>query len=97
MDLLAQGYSNYNRPEEFDVAIDQLIKENPTQDLAKESFTLGQGCWQVFYAPHISKLSSAMAARFEPIQYTLEGTKLLSNVKYAHPLLGEGWLSSGGM
>lgn len=52
--------------------------------------------WEVFYAPHIANLSSQLGARFEPIAYTLKGAKLLSNVKYAHPLLGEGWLNAGG-
>ncbi len=37
-------------------------------------------CMQVFYAPHIARLSAALGARFEPIRYTLRGDALISNV-----------------
>lgn len=51
---------------------------------------------QVFYAPHISRMSSVLGTRFQPIQYRLTGDSLVSNVRYSNPLLGEGWLSAGG-
>ncbi|KXZ55563.1 hypothetical protein GPECTOR_2g1112 [Gonium pectorale] len=51
---------------------------------------------QVFYAPHISRMSSALGTKFSPIQYRLTGSTIVSNVKFSNSLLGEGWLSAGG-
>src|SRR4051812_29182413 len=52
---------------------------------------------QVFYAPHIAGMSSAMGTRFQPIRYTLKPNgDLVSNVRYSNPLLGKGWLSASG-
>jgi hypothetical protein len=36
---------------------------------------------QVFHAPHIARLSSALGARFQPIRYTLRGDEIISNVR----------------
>ena len=41
---------------------------------------------QVFYAPHISSLSSMLGTRFQPIRYALEGNKLTSNVFFSSSL-----------
>ena len=51
---------------------------------------------QVFDAPHIQRLSSLLGATFSPIVYRLQDEALVSNVKYSHPVLGQGWLSAGG-
>lgn len=52
---------------------------------------------QVFYAPHIARMSSTLGARFEPIRYTLgPGGAFSSNVRFSSPLLGTGWLSAAG-
>ncbi len=52
---------------------------------------------QVFYAPHIANMSSALGTRFQPIRYTLTPTgELVSNVRYSAPLMGTGWLSASG-
>lgn len=74
----------------------QLITENPTPMPGAATLELGQGTWEVFYAPHIARMSSAMGARFEPIRYALDGTAFTSNVKYSNAVLGQGWLSAGG-
>ena len=37
---------------------------------------------QVFYAPHIVRMSSVLGTRFEPLRYTLDGSRLYSNVYY---------------
>ena len=39
---------------------------------------------QVFYAPHIVRMSSVLGTRFEPLRYTLDGSRLYSNVYYRH-------------
>ncbi|KAG2434107.1 hypothetical protein HXX76_007834 [Chlamydomonas incerta] len=96
LQLLGEGLGLYNGAEQFEPAVKQLILENPTVAPGSFAVQLGQGTWQVFYAPHISKMSSAMSTQFTPIQYRLTGTALVSNVKYNSPLVGDGWLSAGG-
>ncbi|KAG2491879.1 hypothetical protein HYH03_009831 [Edaphochlamys debaryana] len=95
LQLLGEGCGTYNA-EPLEAAVKQLITENPTPAPGTMSVALGQGTWQVFYAPHIANMSSAMGTRFEPIQYRLSGSFLVSNVKFSNPLLGDGWLSAGG-
>ncbi|EFJ49410.1 hypothetical protein VOLCADRAFT_89810 [Volvox carteri f. nagariensis] len=95
LQLLGEGLSTYDG-ELFGPAVAQLIAENPTPQPGSQSLSLGQGTWQVFYAPHIAQMSSVLGTKFQPIQYRLFGNALVSNVKYSNPLLGEGWLSAGG-
>ena len=51
---------------------------------------------QVIHAPHISRLSSQLGTTFWPIQYRVEGSKIISNVQYSRSLFKEGWLSASG-
>ena len=84
--------------ESLPAVITELITTNPTPHdlLASQSFLLGQGTWEVVSAPHIEAMSTNLGTIFSPIRYTLVGERLISNVKYSHPVLGEGWLSAGG-
>ncbi|KAK9823596.1 hypothetical protein WJX72_004114 [[Myrmecia] bisecta] len=94
--LLAQGRSNYNQGPDLGPAVDRLIATNPTPSPGVATMTLGQGTWEVFYAPHIARLSAALGTRFEPLRYILRGDAIYSNVRYTSPLLGTGWLSASG-
>eukprot|EP00798_Chlamydomonas_sp_ICE-L_P003394 gene3394-13434_t len=96
MQLLSEGYGNYNQGG-LGPAVDEMMEACPVakDELATKSFTLGQGTWEVFYAPHIARMSSFMGTQFT-IQYKLEGSKLWSYVKYSNPVLGSGWLNSAG-
>ena len=47
LQLLEEGYSNYNKPEEFSAAMEQLVKENPTPMPGAATLELGQGTWEV--------------------------------------------------
>lgn len=76
--------------------MDRLITSRTDPTPAATTFTLGQGTWEVFYAPHIANLSSALGARFQPIRYVLTGDSLFSYVRYQHPLLDQGWLNAAG-
>ena len=38
----------------------------------------------MFYAPHVVRMSSVLGTRFEPLRYTLAGSRLHSNVYYRH-------------
>ena len=42
------------------------------------------------------RIANLLNIRFDPIRYSLRGTKIWSNVHYQVPLLGEGWLSASG-
>ncbi|GAX77557.1 hypothetical protein CEUSTIGMA_g5001.t1 [Chlamydomonas eustigma] len=92
--LIAEGCDQ----EEMAAAVKELIASCPISrdELAAKAFPLGQGTWKVFHAPHISRISSVLGAKFDPILYKLEGDKLSSYVKYSHPLVGMGWLNAAG-
>lgn len=96
MELIGQGYNNYNQGE-LPGAVEELLLNCPIpkDQLAARSFTLGQGTWEVFYAPHIATMSKAMFTQFQPLQYVLSGDKIASHAKYSNAL-GEGWLSAAG-
>ena len=34
--------------------------------------------------------------QFDPIRYTLQNNNVNSNVRFSHPILGDGWLSASG-
>ncbi|CAL8471769.1 g11311 [Coccomyxa elongata] len=95
-ELLQSGTSLYRAGPEVGPVIDSLIAENPTADPGPGTLRLGQGTWEVFYAPHIAALSSTLGTRFQPLRYILEGDQLTSNVFYSSSLVQEGWLSSSG-
>lgn len=88
--------SFYDLNAQLKPAVADLIERNPSTKPGPESFVFGQGEWRVFHAPHIVQLSGALGARFDPIVYRLDGQKIVSNVRYKHPLLGSGWLSASG-
>ena len=50
---------------------------------------------QVFYAPHIVRLSKPLGINFD-IQYRLSGSSLASNVHYSSKIFGSGWLNAAG-
>eukprot|EP00897_Mesotaenium_endlicherianum_P004742 jgi/Mesen1/4296/ME000022S03585 len=89
-------YSSEAIRKRLDAAVSELIESNTTEQPGKASPKLGQGTWEVFYAPHISRMSSVMGVQFDPIRYVLEGDVISSNVQYSAPLLGSGWLSAAG-
>ncbi len=97
LQLISGGLSK-PQSSELEGAVKELISRCPIgkDSLAAQSFLLGQGTWEVFHAPHISRMASVMGVAFDPILYTLQGDKIASNVKYSHPLLGSGWLSAAG-
>ena len=41
-------------------------------------------------------MRAALGAKFEPIRYSLQGNVVNTNTRFAHPLLGDGWLSASG-
>jgi len=92
---LSSGSSLYN-PGPLPEIVEEIVLYNPTPKPADAAVQLGQGTWEVFSAPHITKLLSSVGIRFEPVRFTLDGTHISSNVKFRAPLGVEGWLSAAG-
>lgn len=87
----------YGSSPEIAAAVEDLIKENPSLTPGFDTPEVGVGVWEVFHAPHITGISSAMGTRFEPIRYSLApGGAFSSNVRFSNPVLGVGWLSASG-
>lgn len=97
LELLAAGHDSYN-PGDLAASVEEMLLSSPTpkEQLATSSFKLGQGTWEVFWAPHIAGMSGVLGTRFQPIQYVLNGSDLWSYVKFSNPLLGSGWLNAAG-
>lgn len=81
LDLLDSGRVGlYSAGSELPGAVETLMTFNPTDSPGFRSLEIGQGTWEVFYAPHIASLTGPINIRFEPIRYHLEGGILTSNV-----------------
>ncbi|KAG0590495.1 hypothetical protein KC19_1G103900 [Ceratodon purpureus] len=66
------------------------------QDFAQFlSSDLSHGVWEVFYAPHIFRLSSAVRTQVRPLQYILTDAGFTSHAGYFSPV-GQGWFSAAG-
>ncbi|KAL6763486.1 hypothetical protein V8C86DRAFT_2496193 [Haematococcus lacustris] len=99
MSLLAQGHTMYNPLPGMADAIAALTSEGAWSGSGGvASAAPWQGTWKVFWAPHISSMSSSMmGAVFEPILYKVSGDgSLVSNVRYQAPIVNAGWLSASG-
>jgi len=97
MKLLSQGSTNYRPAPEMASAVEGLIRNTSSPHPASRAHEIGQGTWEVFYAPHIVSLSrTLLGTRFEPIRYTFRGDRIISNVRFRGPLIGSGWLSASG-
>ncbi|GAQ86961.1 hypothetical protein KFL_003230060 [Klebsormidium nitens] len=91
-------YAEKEVRERLDSAVTALLAANPTSNPGGKSVELGQGTWEVFHAPHITRMSSLLfgGTKFDPILYILNGGHIDSNVQYTAPLIGSGWLSAAG-
>ena len=93
------GASEDSRLERLDGLLDELCLLNPTPKPGSTAgfAPLAAGRWRVAFAPHIIKLSSLGAARFDPIYYRLDGSGgIESNVQYTWLGGVQGWLSTRG-
>ncbi|KAI8468107.1 MAG: hypothetical protein J3K34DRAFT_21350 [Monoraphidium minutum] len=78
-------------------ALEALMRENPSLTPGLDTPEIGVGVWEVFHAPHITRMSGALGTRFDPIRYSLApGGGFSSNVKFSNAALGRGWLSASG-
>lgn len=67
IELLNQGFDTYNMGSELGPAVEQLTASNPTSEPGFRSLEMGQGTWEVFYAPHIASMSSVLRTKFQPV------------------------------
>ena len=95
------GASMYSADAETARLVEELVGAFEPAGAAAESLRVGEGTWEVFYAPHIRGLSRwLLGTEFAPLRYRLwrEGDgiyRLSSHVRYRGPF-GEGWLSAAG-
>lgn len=92
--------SVYTATDQTASAVDKLIKDYADSGRfdrgCEDSFALGQGTWEVFYAPHIRNLSKSLQTEFSPLRYVLVGNSIRSYVHYSSFMFGSGWLSASG-
>lgn len=83
---------------EVNAAVETLIQAGAAGGLAAESLEKGAGVWEVFYMPHIRRIAEPLGLDFCPLRYTITPNgDILSDVQYAFPIVGKGWLSSSGV
>jgi len=99
LDLAENPLSAYESGITKEQIADLVASSSNVVQAADQFFSLGQGTWEVFYAPHIVNLSKPVGVRFSPIRYSLVGDAISSNVRYDLTLFGRvfrGWLSASG-
>ena len=68
--------------------------QTPIISLFQKPFSGPKFCSPPFVIHY--RVANLLNIRFDPIRYSLRGTKIWSNVHYQVPVLGEGWLSASG-
>lgn len=96
LELLGKGYSTYNPGPELEQAVEELTLSNPTTSPGIAASRIGEGVWEVFYAPHIANSSKLVLTQYDPIRYVFQNDRFASHVKFSHPIFGQGWLSAAG-
>lgn len=81
---------------EIEVAVKKLIELGEAEGHAERSLTEGDGVWEVFYMPHIRRIAEPLGVKVQPLRYSILGGKITSDVGYSAPVVGAGWLNSGG-
>ena len=73
-----KGCDLYDRSKEVDDAVETLVSLNRVDRVGAESILSGQadGVWEVFYAPHIERLSRPVRVKAKPLRYTLEKNRI---------------------
>jgi len=96
------GASLYSADVETAELVGELVGAFDPGGAGAESLRVGEGTWEVFYAPHIRSLSRWLfGTEFAPLRYRLwkdDGGvyRLTSHARYHGPILGDGWLSASG-
>jgi hypothetical protein len=96
-----KGCDLYERSKAVDDAVETLVALNRVdKKSAKSSLLNGQadGVWEVFYAPHIERLSRPVGVKAKPLRYTLEKNRIVSDVSLTtnKPFETQSWWCASG-
>jgi hypothetical protein len=96
-----KGCDLYERSKAVDDAVETLVALNRVdKKSAKTSLLNGQadGVWEVFYAPHIERLSRPVGVKAKPLRYTLEKNRIVSDVSLTtnKPFETQSWWCASG-
>ncbi len=95
-----KGCDLYDRSKEVDDAVETLVSLNRVDRDGAESILSGQadGVWEVFYAPHIERLSRPVRVKAKPLRYTLEKNRIVSDVALTtnKPFETQSWWCASG-
>ncbi|KAK3262409.1 hypothetical protein CYMTET_28731 [Cymbomonas tetramitiformis] len=81
---------------EIEAAVKKLIELGEAEGHAERSLIEGDGVWEVFYMPHIRRIAEPLGVKVQPLRYSILDGKITSDVGYSAPVVGAGWLNSGG-
>ena len=96
-----KGCDLYERSKAVDDAVETLVALNRVDKKSATSSLLnGQadGVWEVFYAPHIERLSRPVGVKAKPLRYTLEKNRIVSDVSLTtnKPFETQSWWCASG-
>ena len=98
-----KGCDLYNCSKEVIEAVDCLIrlKRKTRKRIDGSDFFKagkGDGCWEVFYAPHIERLSKPFGVKAKPLRYTMRGLEIVSDVSLTtnRPFETQSWWCASG-
>jgi len=95
-----KGCDLYERSKAVDDAVETLVALNRVGKKKKSSLLNGQadGVWEVFYAPHIERLSRPVGVKAKPLRYTLEKNRIVSDVSLTtnKPFETQSWWCASG-
>lgn len=93
-----KGCDLYERSKQVDDAVETLV--NLKRNGKKMSLSNGKadGVWEVFYAPHIERLSRPVGVKAKPLRYTLEKNRIVSDVSLTtnKPFETQSWWCASG-
>jgi hypothetical protein len=88
----------YERSKQVDDAVETLVKLKRNGKKMSLSNGKADGVWEVFYAPHIERLSRPVGVKAKPLRYTIEKNRIVSDVSLTtnKPFETQSWWCASG-
>lgn len=93
-----KGCDLYERSKQVDDAVETLIGLKRNRKKMSLSTGKADGVWEVFYAPHIERLSRPVGVKAKPLRYTIEKNRIVSDVSLTtnKPFETQSWWCASG-
>jgi len=93
-----KGCDLYERSKQVDDAVETLVKLKRNGKKMSLSNGKADGVWEVFYAPHIERLSRPVGVKAKPLRYTIEKNRIVSDVSLTtnKPFETQSWWCASG-